>query len=106
MLLLGQAIETALKAFLRLHGFTEQQLKRAGHNLPKVLRLAVKFGLPKPHPIDLTLPRFHEHQNLGIFLMNGGTDGQKRGRTEPAVYAGVQDRGGATGRVDWWQRSG
>jgi hypothetical protein len=45
----------------------------------------------------MTLPRFHVHQNLGIFLMNGGTDGQKRGRTEPAVYAGVQDRGGATG---------
>ena len=32
--LLGQAIETALKAFLRLHGFTEKQLIKAGHNLP------------------------------------------------------------------------
>ena len=35
--------------------------------------------------------------------MNEGLDEQKRGRTEPAICAGVQDRGRTTGRVDRWQ---
>jgi hypothetical protein len=55
LFLLGQAIETALKAFLCLRGFSEKQLIDAGHDLPRVLRLAVEFGLPAPHPTDSPL---------------------------------------------------
>ena len=55
LFLLGQSIETSLKAYLCLRGFNETQLVRAGHNLPGVLRLAAKFGFPKPHAADLRL---------------------------------------------------
>lgn len=55
LFLLGQSIETALKAYLRLRCFSEEQLVRAGHNLVRVQRLAVKFGFPKPHSADLRL---------------------------------------------------
>lgn len=48
-----------------------------------------------PNPIDgllitqatrmLTLPRFHVHQNVDNFLMNGERDGQQSIGTEPTV---------------------
>ena len=55
LFLLGQSIETALKAYLRLRCFSEDQLVHAGHNLVRVLRLAIKFGFPKAHPADVRL---------------------------------------------------
>ena len=50
---------------------------------------------------QVTLPRFHVHQNVGNFLMNGGRDGKKRGSPESAIHGRVQDRGGQIGGVDW-----
>ena len=43
---------------------------------------------------DLTLPRFHVHQNFGSFLMYGGRDGKEGSGSESAVHGGVQERGG------------
>lgn len=37
------------------------------------------------HKKVLTLPRFHVHQNVDNFLMNGERDGQQSIGTEPAV---------------------
>jgi len=42
----------------------------------------------------LTLPRFHVHQNVGKFLMDGGRDGKEGDGSKSAVHGGVQDRGG------------
>jgi len=55
LFLLGQSIELALKSFLRSRGYTEAQLVRIKHNLPKSLRAAVNHGFPKPHPTDVQL---------------------------------------------------
>ena len=49
----------------------------------------------------VTLPRFHVHQNLGIFLMNGGTDGQKK-RTYRT--GGIRWSTRSSGRCDWPSR--
>jgi hypothetical protein len=43
--LLCHAIELALKAFLTLHGASEPDLKKIGHDLKKLLKHAEKFGL-------------------------------------------------------------
>jgi cation diffusion facilitator CzcD-associated flavoprotein CzcO len=51
----------------------------------------------------LTLPRFHVHQNVVSFLMNGGIHEQEDAGPEPAIHKGVQGRGGATGRIGRWQ---
>jgi hypothetical protein len=40
---------------------------------------------------DLTLPRFHVHQIVGNFLMNGGRNGKEGVGSESAVHRGVQD---------------
>lgn len=37
----------------------------------------------------VTLPRFHVHQIVVTFLMNGGRNGQEGSGTEPAVHGGV-----------------
>ena len=55
--LLAESIELALKAYLRLHGYSEAQLMRIRHNLPRVLDAAVRRGFPKPHPTDVQLLR-------------------------------------------------
>ena len=39
----------------------------------------------------VTLPRFHVHQIVGNFLMNGGRDGKEGVGSESAVHGGVQD---------------
>ena len=56
LFLLAQSIELALKAFLRLTGYTEGQLKAAGHDLPDLLkRAADRSGFPEPDPADRRL---------------------------------------------------
>ena len=40
---------------------------------------------------SVTLPRFHVHQIVGNFLMNGGRDGKEGVGSESAVHRGVQD---------------
>jgi hypothetical protein len=42
---IGMSIELALKAFLRLHGRTEKELRGLGHNLEKLLAAAEICGL-------------------------------------------------------------
>ena len=58
----------------------------------------------------LTLPRFHVHQILGNFLMNGERDGQEGSGTEPAVHrrvpAGGSEAGGVAGRSSCGQAAG
>lgn len=44
---LGMAIELALKAFLVHHGLIEKDLRRLGHDLPRLLREAEARGLTK-----------------------------------------------------------
>jgi len=41
--------------------------------------------------IDVTLPRFHVHQNFDSFLMDGGNNGKERSGSESAVHRGVQN---------------
>jgi len=43
--LLCTSIELSLKAFLRLHGSTEDELMDLGHDLPKLFERAVAFGM-------------------------------------------------------------
>ena len=55
LFLLAQAIELALKAFLRLNGYTEEQLKDLDHNLSRLLHQACALTFPRPQPADTRL---------------------------------------------------
>jgi len=56
LFLLAQAIELALKAFLRFGGYSEDQLVDLGHDLARLVYKARELGLPKPHhPADVRL---------------------------------------------------
>jgi len=59
LFLLGQSIELSLKTFLRLRGYSEDQLKsRAiGHGLNDALNHAVDEGFQQPHDADVQLLR-------------------------------------------------
>ena len=56
LFLLAQAIELALKAFLRFGGYSEDQLVDLGHDLVRLVYKARELGLPKPyHAADVRL---------------------------------------------------
>lgn len=56
LLLLGQSIELALKAFLQPRGYDQEKLRqKIGHNLPKALNAAIEVGFPHRHPSDKKL---------------------------------------------------
>jgi hypothetical protein len=48
----------------------------------------------------LMLSRFHIHQIVVTFLMNGGRDGQEGSSAKPAVHHLVQTRGRSVGWID------
>jgi hypothetical protein len=56
LFLLAQAIELALKAFLRFGGYSKDQLVDLGHDLARLVYKARDLGLAKPHhPADVRL---------------------------------------------------
>src|SRR5258707_13467290 len=66
LFLLSQAIENALKSYLLIRGFTEGDLVKIGHDLPRVLAQTEIAGWPTQHPADhFLLKRFdgsYRHQ--------------------------------------------
>ncbi len=52
LFLLSQAIESALKSNLLIRGVTEDELRKIGHDLPRVLLEAERAGWPTQHPAD------------------------------------------------------
>jgi hypothetical protein len=60
-------LELALKAWLSLHGYTDEQLRTSiGHDLGKAATLTSALGLELPAGIERLLPAIHP------FYMNGG----------------------------------
>ncbi len=77
-------MEQAKPMARRKHDAQLKELVVAACAVPgaSVARIALEHGLNA----NLTLPRFHVHQIVGNFLMNGERYGQEGAGPEPAVH--------------------